>query len=189
MNSELTEKADIKESPTKRHLRRPPRNPYPGLPLSKDRHSPASFRGWILYDGDCPSCTASARRLDRIFRRRGFLFLPLQTDWVAHLLGLEPGELLEEMHVLTNEGEDIAGADAVIFLARQIWWAWPLVAFAQLPGIHTLLDEGYRWIASHRGCDHIACDVDMRRLASRRWKKTVAWRQPLLEVFPAWTAL
>ena len=29
----------------------------------------------------------------------------------------------------------------------------------------------------------------MRRPASRRWKKTVAWRQPLLEVFPAWTAL
>src|SRR5947208_14703347 len=99
-----------------------------------------SLSGCILYDGDCSSCTASARRFDRIFRCRGFLFLPLQTNWVMKRLGLEPGMPLEEMRVLTNAGRDIGDADAVIFLARQIWWACPFAALARLPGMQKLLD-------------------------------------------------
>ena len=118
MNSELTEKTDIREAPlARRHIRRPWKNAHPSLPpvregtllLPNDHEGAPSFRGWILYDGDCPSCTASARQFDRIFRRRGFPFLPLQTKWVMHQFGLEPGAPLEEMHVLTSEGQDIAG--------------------------------------------------------------------------------
>src|SRR5437870_5633819 len=159
-----------------------------------------SFRGWILYDGDCRSCTASARRFDRTFRRRRFLFLPLQTNWVMKRLDLEPGAPLEEMRVLTADGRDIGGADAVIFLARQIWWAQPFAALARLPGMHKLLDRGYRWIAAHRGCEHITCDVKKRRLLSepsalpsqrpsRRFTKTAVERPPLLEFWPGWIAL
>src|ERR1700745_1979057 len=61
-----------------------------------------SFRGWILYDGACRSCTASARRFDRIFRRRGFLFLPLQTNWIMERLDLAPRAPLEEIRVFTS---------------------------------------------------------------------------------------
>src|SRR5262249_21791295 len=151
------------------------------------------FRGWILYDRACPSCSASARWFDRIFRRRGFLFLPLQTEWVTRHLGLEAGDALEEMHVLTDDGQDIAGADAVIFLARQLWWGWPLVALSRLPGMYKLLDRGYRWIAAHRGCDRISCDPSERRLPCRRLTRTVVWRQPLLdavlESVPGWILL
>jgi predicted DCC family thiol-disulfide oxidoreductase YuxK len=188
MNSELTEKTDIRESPS---------SPRDAALRPKDRESASSFRGWILYDGDCPSCTASARRFDRIFRRRGFLFLPLQTEWVMQQLGFEPGAPLEEMHVLTNDGQDIAGADAVIFLARQIWWAWPVVALAQLPRMHKLLDRSYRWIAARRACDHVACEVDMRRRVGRQLFKSLTGKaplleagwKPLLEALPAWMLL
>lgn len=191
MNSELTERTDINERQgiPQRRPRRPRKNLHLGILPPKDSESASAFRGWILYDGHCPSCTASARRFDRIFRRRGFVFLPLQTKWVMQQLGLEPGAPLEEMHVLTNENEDIAGADAVIFLARQIWWAWPAVAFAQLPRVHKLLDRSYRWIAAHRGCDHIACDLKERRRLGRQIKELAGWRQPVLEVFPAWIVL
>ena len=165
MNSELTEKTDIKERQSLYHLG------------GSDDATPwaDSFRGWILYDGDCRSCAASAKRFDRIFRRRGFLFLPLQTNWVLKRLGLEPGAPLEEMRVLTSDGRDIGGADAVIFLSRQIWWAWPLVALARLPGMHKLLDRAYRWIAAHRGCDDIECNLP----PPRQWPGWIA-----LIVFP-----
>jgi predicted DCC family thiol-disulfide oxidoreductase YuxK len=198
MNSEFAEKTDIRESaPLQGQVRRPKKNPFPGLLQSKDRESASSFRGWILYDGKCPSCAASARRFDRIFRGRGFLFLPLKTQWVIQRLGLEPSAPPEEMHILTSQGQDIAGADAVIFLARQIWWARPVVAFAQLPGMHKLLDRGYRWIAAHRGCDHIVCNVGKRRfrrrlVSSATGKAPLAgavWRQRLLEGLPEWIAL
>jgi len=111
-------------------------------------------------------------------------------------LGLEPGAPLQEIHVLTNDGQDIAGADAVIFLARQIWWAWPVVALAKLPGMHRLLDRSYRWMAAHRGCDHVACEVDRRRWNGRQLFRSgkapleeVGWKPLLLEVLPAWMAL
>src|SRR5439155_25038819 len=64
----------------------------------------------------------------------------------------------------------------VIFLARQIWWAWPLVAFARLPGMHELLDRGYRWMAAHRSCDHISCDPGERPLPNRRPRRRAVWR-------------
>src|SRR5438552_1621572 len=179
MNSELTEKTDIKEW---RSSERPG-----GLGAAAPRAD--SFGGWILYDGDCSSCTASARRFDRIFRRRGFLFLPLQTDWVMKRLDLEPGAPLEEMRVLTSNGRDIGGADAVIFLGRQIWWARPFVALARLPGTHKLFDRGYRWIAAHRGCDHIGCSLKERRSLDRRFCNSAAEKPPLLEFWPAWIPL
>src|SRR5437762_6505606 len=179
MNSELTEKTDVKES---RSSERPG-----GLGAAAPRAD--SLGGWILYDGDCSSCTASARRFDRIFRRRGFLFLPLQTDWVMKRLDLEPGAPLEEMRVLTSNGRDIGGADAVIFLGRQVWWARPFVALARLPGMHNVLDRGYRWIAAHRGCDHIGCSLKERRSLDRRFCKSAAEKPPFLEFSPAWIPL
>jgi len=208
MNSELTEKTDTREvSPGQRHSGRLLKNPHLSLlPVGegtswrpKEVENEPSFRGWILYDDACPSCTASARRFARILRRRGFFFLPLQTEWVLQQLGLEPGAPLDEMHVLTSQGQDFAGANAVIFLARQIWWTWPLAVFAPLPGMHKLLDRAYRWIAAHRGCDHVACEVDMRqRRGSRRLFGSptekapfleAGWKPLLLEALPAWMAL
>jgi predicted DCC family thiol-disulfide oxidoreductase YuxK len=85
-------------------------------------------------------------------------------------LDLEPSAPLEEMRVLTADGRDIGGADAVIFLARQMWWGRPFAALAQLPSMHKLLDRGYRWIAAHRGCDHITCKI----LPRRRWPGWIA---------------
>jgi predicted DCC family thiol-disulfide oxidoreductase YuxK len=168
MNSEITEIAETKEGRARRHDHLCPKEACERAVRGDDTLAPQInhwFRGWILYDGDCPSCTASARRFDRIFRRRGFLFLPLQTNWVIKRLDLEPGAPLQEMRVLTTDGRDLGGADAVIFLARQIWWARPVVALARLPGMHTLLDRAYRRIAVHRGCDHIRCNLPPRR----RW--------------------
>jgi len=63
------------------------------------------------------------------------------------------------MRVVTSDSADFGGADAVIFLARKIWWAWPFYAVAQIPGAHRLIYLVYRWIAAHRGCNHGACAI------------------------------
>src|SRR5438067_1954605 len=192
MNSEITEITETKEERSPRHdhicptVRR--ETPWRGDETLAPQTN-HSFRGWILYDGACRSCTASARRFDRIFRRRGFLFLPLQTNWIMERLDLEPGAPLEEMRLLTADGRDIGGADAVIFLARQIWWAWPFAALAKSPPMHKLLDRGYRWIAAHRVCDHIRCSLEEQRSLDRRFRKSATEKPPLLEFSPAWTRL
>jgi predicted DCC family thiol-disulfide oxidoreductase YuxK len=167
MISELTAITDIKElKPARRRLKGRARRTLDPSREPRSARARDSFRGWILYDGECSSCTGSARRFDPIFRRRGFFFLPLQTSWVLKRLGLDHGTPLEEMHVLTADDRDICGADALIFLAGQIWWAWPFYLLAKIPTVHGNIDRVYRWIAAHRGCDHIARDLGERRLGS-----------------------
>ncbi len=114
-------------------------------------------RGWIFYDGQCRYCVAAARRFDPIFRRKGFEFVPLQAPWVQRQLGLDAGAPLDEMKVLTVSGLCFGGADSLIFLARQVWWGWPLRLIAPLPGMRSLLRSGYQWIAAHRGCNQAGC--------------------------------
>ena len=134
----------------------PATNPTPPLSASAVNH-PASPRGWILYDGNCRFCITAAQRFHPMFTRLGFVFLPLQTPWVQQRLGLIPGAPLEEMRVLTTTGDDYGGADAVLFLVKQIWWLRPVAWVGRLPGMHRIIDASYRWIAERRGCTHLKC--------------------------------
>ena len=118
-----------------------------------------SRAGCVLYDAHCPYCTAAARFFQPLFRRRGFIFLPLQTPWLQSRLGLSPGAPLKEMRVLTRDGRDFGGAEAVVFLSAQIWWARPLTIIDRIPGAHRLLDKAYRWVAVHRGCNRLSCEL------------------------------
>jgi predicted DCC family thiol-disulfide oxidoreductase YuxK len=83
----------------------------------------------------------------------------LQDPRVAALLVLPPDQLLRELRVVTANDEFYGGADAIVFLARQIWWAWPVFAFAQLPGMRRILHAGYRLLADHRNCSSGMCAV------------------------------
>jgi predicted DCC family thiol-disulfide oxidoreductase YuxK len=114
---------------------------------------------WILFDGQCRLCTASARRFEPILARYRFKFAALQTPWVRERLGVSDRELLSEMRLLTSTGTLYGGADALIEIARRIWWAKPLYWFAQLPMARPVLLKAYRWIAQHRNCTAGACNV------------------------------
>ncbi|MGH9773340.1 MAG: thiol-disulfide oxidoreductase DCC family protein [Candidatus Acidiferrales bacterium] len=120
---------------------------------------PRARRGWVFFDADCRFCVAIARRLQTIFVPRGFGFAPLQDPRAQAQLGLPPEELLSEMRVLSADGRQFGRADALIFLARFIWWISPLAAFAELPGMRSLLRRGYRWVAAHRSCRAGACSL------------------------------
>jgi predicted DCC family thiol-disulfide oxidoreductase YuxK len=144
---------------------------------AKGRHA----RGWLFYDRDCGFCTRTAMWLAPDLTKRGIAIAPLQDPRVGALLGLSREDLLVEMRVLLadsasgghqNDGNQIGarqkvgkqtstgqsvgvefgGADAVVALAREIWWARPFLWFSKLPGGLRALDAGYRWVASHRKC-------------------------------------
>ena len=122
---------------------------------------------WVLYDADCPRCRAWAARFRNILRRRGFLVAPLQSLWVPAVLNLGPAELLAEMRVLTAHGPALGGADAMVFLAGQIWWARPVHWLAQLPGMRRILRAAYRWLAAHRHCDSGTCEAGNARFNAK----------------------
>jgi predicted DCC family thiol-disulfide oxidoreductase YuxK len=114
-------------------------------------------RGWLFYDADCGFCIRIARWLSPVLYTRGLAVAPLQDSRVGPLLGLVPGDLLHELKFLLSDGRQFGGADAVLAVAREIWWARPLVWFAKLPGAMRLLDSGYRRVAAHRNCAAANC--------------------------------
>ena len=120
---------------------------------TKGRHA----KGFLFFDADCVFCTKIARNLQPILARRNLAVAPLQDPRVATLLGLSHENLMREMHLLMSDGTRYGGADAVVALARQIWWARPLLWLSKVPGVTPLLRAGYRHIAANRNCSSITC--------------------------------
>jgi len=108
--------------------------------------------GWIFYDARCRFCIAMARRFQPLLASRRFELLPLQTPGLAETLHLAKSELLAEMRVLRPDGKWFGGADALLEIARDFWWAWPLRQLGRIPAIRRVLHAGYRWIARNRSC-------------------------------------
>ena len=134
---------------------------------------------WLLYDGDCRLCLGMVERWRGALERRGFGLAALQEDWVRARLDLPEEELLREMRVLSGAGQTRGGASALVFIWSRIWWCWPLWALAQLPGVHSLLDAVYRWIAAHRACLPGSCSLHARPNRARRGAAAFGWA-PLL---------
>ena len=153
-----------------------------------ERAEAIPFHGWIFFDEDCSFCRKLALHFEHTFAKSGFHFEPLQRDWVRKRLNLTREQALEEMRVLTHDGKVFGGAEAVIFLARQIWWARPLASIARFGFIHSWLNQSYRWIAAHRTCA-INCVVAPPLPARTRWFALIFF--PLLALaakplLPAW---
>jgi predicted DCC family thiol-disulfide oxidoreductase YuxK len=127
-----------------------------------DAKGSRALRGWVFFDRDCSVCTSLARRFRRPLEARGFGLAALQDPREQTLLALPPQDLLREMRVATSGGQVYGGAPAIVYLARQIWWAYPLVFAAKFPGVPRLLDAGYRWFADHRSCASGSCSPGKR---------------------------
>jgi len=133
--------------------------------------------GCVFYDAQCRFCTTWARRSERWLGKRGFRFTPLSKPSV-------------EMKLVTGGGETIGGARAVVYLARQIWWAWPLWAMSRVPGGMRLMERGYRWFAARRYCLNRACEAASARVARvSDWMPVgygIAFVLALGGMLPAW---
>ena len=119
----------------------------------KGRHA----KGWLFFDAECGFCTRFARWLEPVLTRRGFAVAPLQDPRVGALLGMPREELLRELRFLHSDGRQCGGANAILAVAQEIWWARPLVWLAVVPGAMPLLHAGYRWVAAQRSCAATNC--------------------------------
>jgi len=115
----------------------------------KGRHA----RGWLFYDAECSFCTRIARWLARPMKRRNLAIAPLQDPRVGALLGLSPEELLRAARYLAPDGSHYSGADVFLAVAREIWWARPLIWLSKVPGAKAAMHAAYSWVARHRKCN------------------------------------
>jgi hypothetical protein len=64
---------------------------------------------------------------------------------------LEPNRLLEEMHLLTPDGRGILhGFGAFRWMAWRLPPLWPLLPFLYLPGMTSVGQRAYLWVARNR---------------------------------------
>ena len=117
-------------------------------------------RAVVLYDRMCPLCRRSVRVLKKL-------------DWLDRLrcrdardtarlpecaVPLEPGRLLEEMHVVTpDRARALAGYRALRWLAWRLPPLWPVAPLMYIPGMLWLGNRAYLWVARHR-FDLVPCE-------------------------------
>jgi hypothetical protein len=85
-------------------------------------------------------------------RRRRLAIAPLQDPRVRSLLGLPQKEMLRTIRFVTSDGCQHSGADALVAVAGELWWAAPLVWACRLPGGMAGLRRAYQWVAERRRC-------------------------------------
>ena len=122
-------------------------------------NSVSSALGWIYFDAECRFCVAHPRHWGRIFERRGFVWLPLQTPGAAERLGVTEAQLRAEMWLQFADGRTFSGVNAWSAQMRRVWWLWPLGAVLALPGFNAGARWVYRWIARHRYCLGGTCRI------------------------------
>jgi predicted DCC family thiol-disulfide oxidoreductase YuxK len=114
----------------------------------KGRHA----RGWLFFDAECRFCTRTAQWIAPTLEKHGMALAPLQDARVGALLGIPREELLREIRFLLSDGSQSGGADALVALAKKIWWWRPLVWLSRVPGMKEVFRKGYAWVASQRNC-------------------------------------
>jgi predicted DCC family thiol-disulfide oxidoreductase YuxK len=105
----------------------------------------------ILFDGGCPMCRRTVRRLHRLDWLRRLTFAD-GTDAERrrrYAPGLTEAEIMREMYVVEPSGR-FAGYEGILRIARVVPVMWPLLIVGNLPGIRQLGHAIYRHVASNR---------------------------------------
>ena len=129
--------------------------------------------GWILYDGGCGFCFRWVHLWKNAVERSGFAIKDLQSASADGSLQIPQQSLLDDIRVLTRTGKLESGANAYLFVARRIWWAWPFYATFRLPGFNRMLWWGYRWFNRNRYRVSRHCPLPQETGAGRAPKNSI----------------
>jgi predicted DCC family thiol-disulfide oxidoreductase YuxK len=106
--------------------------------------------GTLFFDGKCGMCTRSRNLLLKLNRTGDLLTEPLQTPGTAERLGISDASLMDAVRWLDATGDVYAGAEAAnAAVSAALGTRVPLLIY-RIPGIRSLEDAVYRWVADHR---------------------------------------
>src|SRR5262249_58515133 len=107
----------------------------------------------VLYDGACPLCRKSVRLLRGLdwFNVLAFADVRDPEQVPALPVPVAPKRLLEEMHLLSPDGAHVYhGFRAFRWMAWRLPLLWALAPFLYLPGMESLGQRVYLWVARNR---------------------------------------
>jgi hypothetical protein len=91
-------------------------------PSDHESESALPREGWILYDGGCGCCFRWVHFWKKVVEQRGFALKDLQSAYADGTLRISKENLLNHILILTRVGKLESGANAYLFVVRQIWW-------------------------------------------------------------------
>ena len=119
-----------------------------------------------LYDGKCSFCTASVKTLRRLDITGQLQFLSLHDPSVSvRFPDLTYEMLMEQMWVVSPEGNNFGGANALRYLSRRLPLLYPFAIVLYIPGSLPVWKTLYRCIAQRRyklagtKCDDGSCSL------------------------------
>jgi predicted DCC family thiol-disulfide oxidoreductase YuxK len=131
----------------------------------------ATGRALVLFDGHCALCRKSVAMLRRLDWLDALGYVDVRDpEQIKRLeLAVPPARLLEEMHLLRpGGGELLHGFRAFRWMAWRLPPVWFLVPLLYLPGMATLGQRAYLWVARHRfhlvPCHGGVCSLPPRRI-------------------------
>jgi predicted DCC family thiol-disulfide oxidoreductase YuxK len=106
--------------------------------------------GTLFFDGACGMCTRSRDLLLSWDRTGNVKTEALQSPGTAERLGIAPASLLDSVRWLDSTGVVYSGAEAAnAAFSAAIGTRIPLAVY-RIPGIRTVEEAIYRWVATHR---------------------------------------
>lgn len=124
----------------------------------------------VLYDGQCPLCQRSVRILQRLdwLGRLRFADARDPANVPATDPPLEHRRLMEEMHVVTNDGRVYHGFAAFRFMAWRLPVLWLTAPFLYIPGVPFIGQRVYMWVARNRfhlvPCHDGQCQIPQKKI-------------------------
>ncbi len=105
----------------------------------------------VLFDGECRFCTSSVEALRRLDGKGRLRFLSLHDPSVRiDYPDLSHDMLMSEMWIVTPQGKQYPGADAVRYLSRRLPILYPIAPVLHIPFSRPLWRWLYRFVARNR---------------------------------------
>ncbi len=128
----------------------------------------------VLYDGQCRLCLKSVALLRRLDWRGVLDFRDARrtASLPARDPPLDPEQLLEQLHLVAPpDGRVLAGFAAFRWMAWRLPLLWPLAPLLYVPGVPSLGQKLYLWVARNRfrlvPCHGGVCELSRRTDAGR----------------------
>ena len=106
----------------------------------------------VFYDGGCSMCVGVTGWLSRIDNQKQFRLEPYQnSELLSQYPQINPADCEHELHLITEKGKVLHGADAVFEIWRKTkHWSNFMGSVLRLPPFIWLARPMYRFIARNR---------------------------------------
>lgn len=105
---------------------------------------------WLIWDGDCSFCGNAVSWFEQLGGEQQFTIIPAQACPSPPMTPSLQAESTRSMIVVTNDGEEILGGRAVLYVLEHVDWHAPLMRLLGKRPLVWVVTAGYRIVANNR---------------------------------------